>query len=44
MPPHHTDEMSSNEADILLALSSLNAGQIESTRRAAIIFSVPKQR
>jgi hypothetical protein len=34
--------MPSNEADISLALSSLNASQIESTRRAATIFSVPK--
>ena len=34
--------MPSNEADISLALSSLDASQIKSTRRAATIFSVPK--
>jgi hypothetical protein len=42
MPPHHTNKTSSNEADIVLALSSINAGQIKTTRRAATTFSVPK--
>ena len=34
--------MTSKEADIQLALTSLNASQVQSTRRAATSFEVPK--
>jgi hypothetical protein len=42
MPLHHTYKTPPDEADISLALSSLNASQIESTQCAATIISVPK--
>jgi hypothetical protein len=42
MPLHHTYKTPPDEADISLALSSLNASQIESTQCAATIFSVLK--
>ena len=42
MPPHHASRLTSHEGDIQLALSSLDSNQIQSTRRAAIAFNVPK--
>jgi len=34
--------MPSNEVDVLLTLSALNRGQIQSVKRAAALFNVPK--
>jgi hypothetical protein len=42
MAPRHASKLPLKEADIQLALTSLNASQIQSTRRAATIFEVPK--
>ena len=42
MAPRHDPKLPSNEADIQLALSSLNASQLQSARRAATIFDIPK--
>ncbi|USP82168.1 hypothetical protein yc1106_09442 [Curvularia clavata] len=42
MPPSHASQSISHEADIQLALSSLNRNQIQSTQRAAIAFNIPK--
>jgi hypothetical protein len=42
MAPRNTTQMPSNQADIQLAISSLNANQIQSGRRAATIFNVPE--
>jgi hypothetical protein len=42
MAPRHAPKSPLNGADVQLALSSLNASQIQSTRRAATIFDVPK--
>ena len=42
MPPSHASQSISHEADIQLALSSLDRNQIQSTRRAAIAFNIPK--
>ena len=37
-----TTQLPYNEGDILLAISSIDAAQIPSARRAAAIFNVPK--
>jgi hypothetical protein len=42
MAPRKASQTTSNEADIQLALSSLNASQIQSNRRAATIFNIPR--
>jgi len=42
MAPHKATQMLSNEADVQLALSSINAGQIQGTRPAAIAYNVPE--
>jgi hypothetical protein len=42
MPQRRAALLSSNEADIQLALSSLKTNQIQSNRRAAIAFNVPQ--
>ena len=42
MPPSHASQSISHEVDIQLALSSLDRNQIQSTRRAAIAFNIPK--
>jgi hypothetical protein len=42
MAPRNTTQMPSSQADIQLAISSLNANQIRSGRRAADIFNVPE--
>ena len=42
MPQRRAALLSLNEADIQLALSSLNANQIQSNRRAAKAFNVPR--
>jgi len=41
MPPRRAPQVSSNEADIQLAISSIEAGQIQSESSAALIYSVP---
>jgi hypothetical protein len=42
MAPRKASQTTLNKADIQLALTSLNTSQLQSTRRAAIIFNVPK--
>jgi hypothetical protein len=42
MAQRTTTQLPSNEADIQLAIQSLNCNQIKSGRRAAITFNVPK--
>jgi hypothetical protein len=42
MAPRKASQTTSNKADVQLAFSSLNAGQIQSNRRAATIFNVPR--
>ncbi|KAF7575418.1 hypothetical protein PtrM4_070420 [Pyrenophora tritici-repentis] len=41
MPPRRAPQVSSNEANIKLAISSIKAGQIQSKSSAASIYSVP---
>ncbi|KAF7578666.1 hypothetical protein PtrM4_029060 [Pyrenophora tritici-repentis] len=42
MPPRRAPLVPSNEADIQLALLSIDSAQIQSTRRAATVFDIPK--
>jgi hypothetical protein len=42
MPPRNVTQILSNEADIQLAISAINATQIIYVRRAALTFNVPK--
>ena len=42
MPPRRAPLVHSNEADIQLALLSIDSAQIQSTRRAATVFNIPK--
>jgi hypothetical protein len=42
MALHDNMQLRSNEGDIQLAISSLNAHQLQSDRRAATIFNVPE--
>ncbi|KAF1923641.1 uncharacterized protein M421DRAFT_405229 [Didymella exigua CBS 183.55] len=42
MPPRRAPLMQSNKADIQLALLSIDSAQIQSTRRAATVFNIPK--
>ena len=42
MAPHHVVQLPLNEADIQLAISSLNSNQVPTNRRAATIFNVPE--
>ncbi|KAF7579463.1 hypothetical protein PtrM4_037030 [Pyrenophora tritici-repentis] len=42
MPPRRAPLVPSNKADIQLALLSIDSAQIQSTRRAATVFDIPK--
>jgi hypothetical protein len=42
MARHNNIQLPSNEGNIQLAISSLNARQLQSNRRAAAIFNVPE--
>jgi hypothetical protein len=42
MARHNNIQLPSNEGDIQLAISSLNAHQLRSNQRAAAIFNVSK--
>ena len=42
MAPHHATQLLSNESDIQLATQSLDSDQIQTGRRAALIFNVPE--
>ena len=42
MPQHRVSLIASNEADIQLAISSLQAKQIQSENRAAATYNVPR--
>ena len=42
MALHNNVQLPSNEEDIQLAISSINARQLQSNRRAAAIFNVPE--
>jgi hypothetical protein len=42
MPPRRSIVLPSNERDIQLAISAIDANQIRSNRRAAAIFNVPE--
>jgi hypothetical protein len=43
MAPHSTALSASNEADVQLAISSINSHQIQSNRSAAVIYGVSEQ-
>ena len=42
MAPPNTTQLPYNEADVVLAVSAINTGQIQSVRRAAATYNVPK--
>ena len=42
MAPPNTTQLPYNEADVVLAVSAINTGQIKSVRRAAATFNVPE--
>jgi hypothetical protein len=42
MALHNNTRLSLNEGDIQLAISSINARQLQSNRRVAAIFNVPE--
>ncbi|KAF1828269.1 hypothetical protein BDW02DRAFT_512746 [Decorospora gaudefroyi] len=42
MPPRHALCSRLNEADVQLAITFINASQIQSNRRAATAFNIPR--